>query len=137
MKRQYLRVLMALIGFAVSGISAKAQAVDLVEVTIPFQFVVDGKTLPAGTYRVNRISDERWEGLHLSSLENRVSVIVHPSDVESARADTSKLTFETAGNQHFLSQVKTGDNVFNIQVPRQTALLASAPSPSGTASGSN
>lgn len=137
MKRQYLHVLMALVGFAVSGITAKAQAVDLVEVTIPFQFVVDGKTLPAGTYRVNRISDERWEGLQLSSFENRVSVIVHPSDVENVRADTSKLMFETAGDQHFLSQVKTGNNVFNIHVPRPTALLASSPSPSGTVSGSN
>jgi len=70
----------------------------------------------------------------MSSFENRVSVVVHPNEVESAHSDTSKLTF--TGDQHFLSQVKTGDNIFNIQLSRQAALLASTPSNGGNTSGS-
>jgi hypothetical protein len=135
MKRLYLCLLLALVGFAALGITARAQTADFVVVTIPFQFVVDGQTLPAGTYRVKRLSDDKWQGLLMSSFENRVSVIVHPNDVEGAHANTSKLSF--TGDQHFLSQVKTGDNVFNIKVPRQAALLASAPTTSGSADGSN
>ena len=134
MKRRFMHVLVAIIGIAALGVTAKAQTVDFVVVTVPFQFVVDGQTLPAGTYRVKRLSDDKWQGLLMSSFENRVSVVVHPNEVESAHSDTSKLTF--TGDQHFLSQVKTGDNIFNIQVSRQAALLASTPSNGGNTSGS-
>lgn len=134
MKRRFMRVLVAIIGVAALGVTAKAETVDYVVVTVPFQFVVNGQTLPAGTYRVKRLSDDRYQGLLISSFEKRVSVVVLPNEIESARSDTSKLTF--AGDQHFLSQVKTGDNVFNIEVPRRTALLASTPSNGGNTSGS-
>ena len=139
MKRRFMRVLVAIIGVAALGVTAKAETVDYVVVTVPFQFVVNGQTLPAGTYRVKRLSDDRYQGLLISSFEKRVSVVVLPNEIESARSDTSKLTF--TGDQHFLSQVKTGDNVFNIKVSRQAALLASTPSNgrniSGSANGSN
>lgn len=137
MKKQSLRILLALIAFAGLSAAVKAQVPDQIVVNIPFAFVVAGKTLPAGTYKANRVSNDKSEGLVLWSFEKRVGVIVGPSEVESAPADTAKLTFETAGGQHFLSQIRTEDSVFNIQVPRQAALLASAPSPSGAASGSN
>jgi hypothetical protein len=127
MKKQSLRILLALVSFAGLSAAVKAQVPDQIVVNIPFAFVVEGKTLPAGTYKANRVSNDKWDGIVLSNVENRVGVIVHPNDVESAPADASKLTFETAGDQHFLSQVKTGDSVFNIHVPRQAALLASAP----------
>ena len=71
MKKLCLRIAVALVSFAGLGITAKAQAADQIVVTIPFEFVVAGKTLPAGTYRVNRVSDDRWAGLILSSFENR------------------------------------------------------------------
>lgn len=47
-KKQYLRIVIALIGFVSLGITARAQTVDQVVVNIPFEFVVAGKTLPAG-----------------------------------------------------------------------------------------
>lgn|SRR5262249_6813876 len=135
MKRLFLRVVVALVGVAALGLTTKAQTVDFVVVTIPFQFVVDGQTLPSGTYRVKRLGDDKWQGLLMSSFENRVSVVVHANDVESAHAETSKLTF--TGDQHFLSQIKTGDNVFNVRVPREAVTLASAPIASGSADGSD
>src|SRR5260370_20876503 len=83
MKKLCLRIAVALVSFAGLGITAKAQAVDQVVVTIPFEFVVAGKTLPSGTYRVNRVSDDRWAGLIFSSFENRASAIVLLIKVES------------------------------------------------------
>jgi hypothetical protein len=139
MKRQSLRILMAILGFAVLGSTVKAQVEDQIVVTIPFQFVVGGKILPAGTYRANRVSatGERFEGLVLSSFDNNVSAIVHPTEVESARADKAQLSFEQVGGQHFLSKIETRDNVYNIQVPRAATLLASTPSHSGAVSSSS
>jgi hypothetical protein len=140
MKKLYLRILVALVGFAGLGATAKAQVIDQIVVTIPFEFVAAGKTLPAGTYRVNRLSDDRF-GLVLRSLDNRASVIVLPTEVESAPGDKAQVSFETAGDEHFLSKIKTADNVYNIQVPRAAILLAlgksHADAASGSATGSN
>ena len=137
MKKLCLRIAVALVGFAGLGITAKAQVVDQVVVTIPFEFVVAGKTLPAGTYRVNRVSDDRWDGLIFRSVENRASAIVHPIEVKSAPADKAQVSFETAGGEHFLSKIQTADNVFTIPVSRAAILLASGKSHTDTASGSS
>jgi hypothetical protein len=139
MIRQSLRIVTALLGFVALGATAKAQVLDQIVVDVPFEFVVGGKTLPAGAYRANRVSltGDRFEGLILRSLDNpRASVMVLPTEVEDARGDNAQLTFERVGGQHFLSKIDTGDNVYNIQVLRSTTLLASTPSPSGAVPGS-
>jgi hypothetical protein len=135
MKKLCLRIAVALVSFAGLGITAKAQVVDQILVTIPFEFVAAGKTLPAGTYRVNRVSDDRWAGLILSSFENRASAIVLPNEVESAPAEKAHVSFETAGDEHFLSRIETADNVFTIPVSRAAILLASGKSHTDTPSG--
>jgi hypothetical protein len=137
MKKLCLRIAVALVSFAGLGITAKAQVVDQVVVTIPFQFVVAGKTLPAGTYHVNRVSDDRWAGLILSGFENRASAIVLPNEVESAPAEKAHVSFETAGGEHFLSRIETADNVFTIPVSRAAILLASEKSHTDTSSRSS
>ena len=137
MKKLCLRIAVALVSFAGLGITAKAQVVDQIVVTIPFEFVVAGKTLPAGTYRVNPVSDDRWGGLILSGVENRASAIVLPNEVESAPADKAHVSFETAGNEHFLSKIETADIVFTIPVSRTAILLASGKSHTDTPSGSS
>jgi hypothetical protein len=130
MRKLCLRIAVALVSFAGLGVTAKAQVVDQVVVTIPFQFVVAGKTLPAGTYRVNRVSDDKWAGLIFSSFENRTSALVCPievesiNEVESTPEGKAHVSFETAGGEHFLSKVETADNVFTIPVSRAAILLA-------------
>ena len=57
MRKQYLRILIALIGAAGLAKAAKGQSVDQIVVNIPYEFVVAGKTLPADTYRVNRVTN--------------------------------------------------------------------------------
>ncbi len=139
MKRQFLRILMAVLGFAVLGGTVKAQVLDQIVVTVPFAFVVGGRTLPAGTYRGNRVSatGDRFNGLILSNLDNRAGVIVLPTEVESERGDKVQLSFEHVGDQHFLSKIETGKNVYNIQVPRAATLLASTPLNTGSVSSAN
>ena len=143
MRKLCLRIAVALVSFAGLGITAKAQVVDQVVMTVPFQFVVAGQTLPAGTYRVSRVSDDKWEGLILSSFENRAGAIVHPTEVESTHEVDSThdgkthVSFETAGNEHFLSKIETGDNVFTIPVSRAAILLALEKSHSDRSSGSS
>jgi hypothetical protein len=69
-------ILIALIGVAGLGMAASGQAPDQIPVNIPYEFVVAGKTLPSGTYRVNPLSNIDREALVLSSFESRATVMV-------------------------------------------------------------
>jgi hypothetical protein len=118
MRKQYLRILIALIGAAGLAKAAKGQSVDQIVVTIPYEFVVAGKTLPAGTYRVNRAPNSIERLLVLSSFENRTSAIVLATDVENIPADKAQISLEQVEGQYFLSKIETADHVFNIPVSR-------------------
>ena len=126
MRRQYLRIVIAVIGFAGLGVIAKAQAVDQVVVNIPFEFMVAGKTLPAGTYAVKRLSDTDPSALILSSFENRANAIVVSTQVESSSDDKAKLTFEQVGDEHFLSKIETADHVFTMMLASHSEILEAA-----------
>lgn len=132
MRRQCLRILMVLLGFAGLGVTAEAQVLGQVVVTIPFAFVVAGTTLPAGQYKVNSVSDTS-AGIILSNLENRASAMVIPTQVESASTDRIQMSFEEVGDQHFLRKIETGDWAFTIPVSRAQLLEASPKSHTGTA----
>ncbi len=138
MKKQCMRILIALIGVAGLGMAARGQVPDQILVNIPYEFVVAGKTLPAGTYRVNRLSDANHETLILSSFESRARVMVLSTSVESTQADKPEVSFEQVGGQHFLDKIETADHVFTIPVSRSEILEATARLHSGTsASGSS
>jgi hypothetical protein len=126
-----LRILIALIGVAGLGVATKGQAVDQIVVKIPYEFVVAGKTLPAGTYRVDRLRTSLARALVLSSFENRASAIVIPTEVESSKANKALVSFEQVGGQLFLSKVETADNVFTLPVSRSAIMEAAARSRSG------
>jgi hypothetical protein len=132
MGKHYLRILIALIGVAGLGVAAKGQVVDQIVVNIPYEFVVAGKTLPPGAYRVNRLTDTDLGSLILSSFKSRAGVMVHSTSVESTQADKPEVSFEQVDGQHFLSEIKTADHVFTIPVSRSEILEAAARSHTGT-----
>ena len=142
MRKQYLRILIALIGTAGLAKAAKGQSVDQIVVNIPYEFVVSGKTLPAGTYRVNREPTPIGRLLVFSSVENRTSAIVLATDVENIPADKGQISFEQVEGRYFLSKIETADHAFNIPVSRSAIMEAAArsrsvTSASGSADGSN
>jgi hypothetical protein len=131
MRKQYLRFLIALIGVAGLGVAAKGQGADQLVVNIPYEFVASGKTLPAGTYRVDRVSDLDEGALVLSSFDRRASAIVVAAVVESTDANKGSVSFEQVGGQLFLSKIKTADHIFTLPVSRSAILEAEAKSHSG------
>jgi hypothetical protein len=133
MRKHYFRILIALIGVAALGMATKGQAVDQIVVTISHGFVAAGQTLPAGTYRVNRLSDTDLNVLTLTSVENRASTMFLASTrVESNSSEKIQVSFERVGGQYFLSKIETADHAFTIPVSRSEILEASARSQSGT-----
>ncbi|HMD41259.1 MAG TPA: hypothetical protein VKH15_18370 [Candidatus Acidoferrum sp.] len=131
MKKQFLRMLL-IVCFAALGATAKAQSRGAIVVTLPFEFVVSGKTLPAGTYTVSRFSNDSFDGLILRNQENRMSVFVHPVEVESAQAGKPDMRFERIGESHLLSEIETSDHIYTIGVSRSTIMEAKVKQQGGT-----
>jgi len=133
MKNHFVKLAIAFVGFAALAITAKAQVPDQVVIKIPYQFVVAGTTLPAGTYRVSRISSSNERELILSSVENRTAVLVLPTEVESVSAEKTAFVFERVGGQYFLTKIKTADHAFALPVSNAAILQAAAKSHQGSA----
>jgi hypothetical protein len=129
MKKRYASILLALIGVLGLGMAAQANSRGAVTVTLPFEFVASGKTLPAGTYTLRAVSDNPADGLILNNYENHVGVIVHPIEIENAPARKPTVSFQRVGTQQFLDRIQTTDIVYNLPVPRAAILLAAKPSP--------
>ena len=138
MKKLYLAIVLTLSCLFGLG-EARAQDADTVVANVPFEFVAGGTTLPAGTYRVSRISSAR-SVLAIQSYDNSTFVmpVVVDRVFDGAAADHGELRFEHRGDKNFLSRVQTPDGAYIIQTPRamtkvaQTKDHATGSSSSGT-----
>jgi hypothetical protein len=92
---------------ALLAVAASAGDLDRLVVNIPYDFVVSGKTLPAGTYTVQRLSNHDEHPLSISSVEHRTAAIIVSEEVESAIQAHPAVTFLNAGDQHFLTRIQT------------------------------
>jgi hypothetical protein len=142
MKKHGVRILSAFFGLAALAITAKAQPADQLVVNIPYEFVVAGKTLPAGSYRINRVGANNERALVISSFENRAAVLVQPIEVaDKTGTEQPSVSFQRVGDQHLLNKIETAEHVFTIPAPSPAVLevaMRKHNGPSGSASsGSN
>src|SRR5271168_4952483 len=105
--RKYARVLCAMTLLCGMSVAAKAELRDDVVVTVPFDFVVGHKMLPAGNYKVASFSSSN-STLRLTGLDNGASAIVLPLEGRMVKVDMPQLTFQQVGEKHFLSMIQTG-----------------------------
>jgi hypothetical protein len=131
-RKNYFRIVFALIGVAASGMVARGSIVDQLQINVPFEFVVSGKTLPAGNYTVNRSSQLIGGPLVLSSIENRASAFALPVQHENIESNTASLNFEEVGGHYILSQIKTADYLYTFPVPHSADMGSTMHSHKGT-----
>jgi hypothetical protein len=107
MKKQLITMMaVAMFVTTLTVVSVRAQNAGNVAVTIPFNFVAIGKTLPAGDYYVRRSVEGDQVVIRIQSKDNSLQVFspivpVHRRDIQAE----SKLVFNKYGDQYFLSQV--------------------------------
>src|SRR3954466_9533539 len=100
MKRIMAAVLYSLAAFITFG-SALAQAQTL-QAKIPFAFVVRGKVLPAGTYRIHAV------GTHLVEVRANDNSVVETSTTHADNhgpVTNGMLVFSRYGEQYFLREI--------------------------------
>jgi len=80
-----------------------------VRATIPFDFSVKGKILPAGDYEIRRITDEPGSLLISSVNDRHERVAFETEPVEAPRiARRAEIVFQRYGDSYFLSEVFSG-----------------------------
>jgi len=125
--KKYSKILAAVTFLAGCGIAANAEMRDDIIVKLPFQFVAGEKTLPAGTYKVRRLSSDTSSGpLLLTSYDNGISVFVLPVAREDASVDNPHVSFRQVGEEHFLSTIQTGLETYYIPVSHSSLMEAAA-----------
>jgi hypothetical protein len=140
MKKSYFAAVLTLMCLLGVGVSARAQDADAVVVSVPFEFVAGGATLPAGEYRISRVNPGTNRELAISGY-NRGNAFLLPlafDDVAAAKGQP-KLDFERVGGKYFLTGIKTLSGVYTMPASREMVMLAKAntPAPStSSASGS-
>jgi hypothetical protein len=137
MKRSYLTAVLMFTCVREVGVSSRAQDVDAVLVSVPFEFVVGETTLPAGDYRVSRVNPHSNRELAISG-HNKENAFLLPLTFDDGPANEPTLSFEHVGGKYFLSRIKTPSGVYTMPASREMIMLGQS-STQGTmwASGTN
>src|SRR5579863_1374335 len=92
MKKSYLTAVLMLTCVLGGGLSARAQDADAVVVSVPFEFVAGGATLPAGEYRINRANPGVTRELAIRGYD-KGGVFLSPVAFDESANDMPTLSF--------------------------------------------
>lgn len=137
MKRQYLNVLFTVICVLGLGLGARAQDEDTIVAKVPYDFVVGGRVLPAGTYRVSRVDSAGLRELIVRSSDTGEGVFVIPTVFAYAPGERAKLSRRPIGGKYFLTAIQTLNGVYTMALPRSAIELAQMEQQGTSPSGSN
>jgi hypothetical protein len=130
MKRITAIALLAITNLVMAG-NSFAQS-NGVRATVPFDFTVSGKLLPAGTYTIKPVSESV---IAITSHDQPVSALSLVNQNSNKSPGAGKWIFHRYGDQYFLSEILCDQADMDLEIPtskqerqvqRQEAALASA-----------
>ena len=97
-----------LLSLVLVGSAGAQEPGTAIRVSVPFDFVVRGKTLPAGEYEIRRLMDEPI-GLLIRNVHDKHDNLVFETEPKIDRAITKRdeLIFNRYGDTYFLAEVVT------------------------------
>ena len=78
-----------------------------IRVSIPFDFTVKGRTLPAGEYDITRVMDEPIALLVRNVHDKHDEIVVETEPVKGAFLNKDELVFNRYGDTYFLAEIFT------------------------------
>jgi len=105
---------LVVIGSVLSLVAATAEAQlpgMAIRATIPFDFIVRGRTLPAGSYEIRRVTDESLDLLIRNVDDKHDKAMFGTEPVYMNRIPGKNvLVFNRYGDAYFLSEVETASD---------------------------
>jgi hypothetical protein len=111
MKRITVTALFILAAF-VAGTGAMAQG-HAVQATVPFDFTVGDKLLPAGTYEIWSPSTDTIE---VQNRDKHVAMLTTTTYDSHESRNGGELVFDRIGEQYFLSEILCRSAAMNVSV---------------------
>jgi hypothetical protein len=107
----------------VMAMAAPAQSHRIpLRASIPFQFNVGNRTMPAGEYLVWAVSDDSSNvALKIQSQDGKASAMLLMRTVEGKVPESAKLLFNRYGNQYFFSQAWVDGDKTGLQTSKSRA----------------
>src|SRR5271170_798293 len=107
------------IGSLASAPSASAQSSTTVAVVnIPFAFQTERQTLPAGEYRIDRLSGNL---LRLAGPDQAGGFVMTHDAIKTHPPDHGTIVFDRYGDKYFLRQIWTAGNSTGLECPKSRA----------------
>lgn len=89
-----------------------------VTATVPFEFMVSGRTLPAGDYMVQRAGSSAASAIQISGANVSVVALVHSAGAsQNEKTGQAILIFNRYGDQYFLSHISDGYRDTGVRLP--------------------
>lgn len=123
MKRHVYIMIATIVLVGSLAVSAKAQIGSQTQLAnIPFQFSVNGKTLPAGEYLVRQINQESASVvLQIRSCDGHAGAMIQMDSVTGKVQESAKLLFHRYGNQYFFAQAWTPGRADGLEARKSRA----------------
>lgn len=118
LKQLVITVLLLISFIALLPNSVEAQSADRFKVDVPFPFVLNGQTLPAGTYAVERTDPARPNIVTLRKVDGGIVRVVITQRIEKDEpSSASSLIFIQRKGKHYLFQVWTVAALNGNEIP--------------------
>jgi hypothetical protein len=106
MLKQSVRAVILFFSLIMSVVSANAQSTHRFKVDVPFQFILNGQTLPAGNYVIERTDPAKPNIVTLKSADSGILRVIITQRVERDNPSAaSSLIFIRREGKHYLFQV--------------------------------
>lgn len=97
----------AILLIGITAASAQVDPQSKITTNVPFSFVVDGKTYPAGTYSFARLDTNGGDSsqLVMSGPKASQTILITIPTIAAKEAKETHLVFEKVAGQYFLTQI--------------------------------
>jgi hypothetical protein len=95
-----------------------AQAQARARASVPFEFGLDQKSMPAGVYEISALNDKVLVVRNLETKDARLLIAsMHVQASQAAGTPHAKLVFHKCGEEYFLAEIWDGQNRTGIAFP--------------------
>lgn len=124
MKKTAYTMIAMLVLVGSMAVAAQAQTGGRTELraSIPFQFSVGDRTLPAGEYTVRQVNPASDRAvLQLRQKDGGATAMIQMNSVIGKAQESAKLVFNRYGSQYFLAQAWIGGDSDGLQASKSRA----------------